>query len=86
MIPKVQKLIAVFWPSFLVAGLGTILIFTTLDPDEIITPVWIADMSHMEVYTLGFLFLWVLGILACYLTCYFQTPQDRICSSTSGCD
>lgn len=86
MIPRVQKLISVFWPSFVVAGLGTIVIFATLDPDEILSPVWLANLNRTEIYTVGFLFLWVLGIMSCFLTCYFQTPEDRICAKAPYCD
>ena len=64
MISKTQKLISIFWPSFLVAGLGTILLFTAIDPEEMISPVWLVDLPRLEIYTIGFLFLWVLGIMA----------------------
>lgn len=85
MIPKVQKQISVFWPSFVIAGLGTIIIFTTLDPREILSPAWLSNLSRLEIYTIGFLFLWVLGIMACFLTCYFQIPEDRICAKAPYC-
>jgi len=86
MISRTQKLISIFWPSFLVAGLGTILFFTAVDPDEMISPAWFVDLSRLEIYTIGFLFLWVLGIMACYLTCYFQKPEDRICVKAPYCE
>jgi len=31
-IPTIQKFIAVLWPSFLTAGIATILFFTAFDP------------------------------------------------------
>ena len=31
-IPTIQKVIAVLWPSFLVAGIETIVFFTIFDP------------------------------------------------------
>lgn len=85
MISKTQKLISIFWPSFLVAGLGTMLFFTAIDPEELISPSWLVNLSRLEIYTVGFLFLWVLGILACFLTCYFQKPEDKICAKTLNC-
>jgi len=85
MIPRFQKLITVFWPSFLMAGLGTILFFTAIDPGELISPAWLTRLTRLEIYTLGFLFLWVLGIMACFLTCYFQSPQDKICMKAPYC-
>ena len=85
MISLTQRLISIFWPSFLVAGLGTILIFVAIDPEELIGPSWFVSLSRLEAYTLGFLFLWVLMVLACFLTCYFQQPEDRICSKAPNC-
>lgn len=78
MIPKSQRLIAVFWPSFIMAGLGAILFFTAIDPGEMMGPSWLMGLDRLEVYTAGFLFFWVLTICACLLTCYFQRPEDSI--------
>lgn len=83
MIPRAQRMISIFWPSFLVAGLGTIVFFSAIDPREVISPAWVANMGRLEAYTGGFLFLWVLTSLACMLTCYFQRPEDRVCSTPS---
>ena len=86
MIPLSQRLISIFWPSFLVAGLGTILLFVAIDPAQMTGPAWLVSLSRLEVYTLGFLFFWVLMALACFLTCYFQKPEERICAQTGDCD
>ena len=85
MIPRVQQLISVFWPSFLIAGLGTILYFAAIDPSEMVSPAWFANLGRLEAYTVGFLFLWVLMVMACFLTCYFQTPEDKICAKAPRC-
>ena len=85
MIPLSQRLISIFWPSFLVAGLGTILFFVAIDPEEMIGPSWFVSLSRLEAYTLGFLFQWVLMALACFLTCYFQKPEERICAQNGDC-
>ncbi len=84
-IPRAQKLISIFWPSFLVAGLGTILFFVAIDPREMLSPPWFANLGRLEAYTVGFLFFWVLMALACFLTCYFQEPEDRICVQAPTC-
>lgn len=83
MIPETQKLISIFWPSFIVAGVGTILFFTAIDPREMLSPAWFVNLDRLEAYTIGFLLFWLLTILACALTCYFQKPEDRICVKSS---
>ena len=83
MITRVQRLIYIFWPSFLMAAIGSIILFSAIDPGELSSPGWMSNLSRLEAYTVGFLFLWVLTALACVLTCYFQTPEDRICSRKS---
>ena len=82
MIPRAQQMVAIFWPSFLLAGLGVIVMFTAIDPQEIVDPNWFANLNRLEAYTVGFLFLWLLTSMACMLTCYFQKPEDRVCVKT----
>ncbi|MEE9448062.1 MAG: hypothetical protein V3V09_08885 [Arenicellales bacterium] len=80
MIPKVQKLISIFWPSFIMAGVATMVYFTAVDPHEMVSPAWFVNLERLEAYTVGFLFFWALTASACMLTCYFQKPEDRICA------
>ncbi len=84
-IPRAQQLVSIFWPSFLVAGLGTIIFFTAIDPREMVSPAWFVNLGRLEAYTVGFLFFWVLMAVACFLSCYFQSPEDRICASAPTC-
>ncbi len=78
-------MISIFWPSFLMAGIGSIIFFTAIDPQEMISPAWVANLGRLEAYTIGFLFFWVLMAVACFLTCYFQNPEDRICAKAPIC-
>jgi len=75
--PKVQRIIAVFWPSFLTAGLATVLFFTAFDPQEIMLVSGYGNVSRIGGYTVGFFLLWILTASACGLTCYFQRPCDK---------
>ncbi len=84
-IPRAQQLISIFWPSFLVAGLGTIIFFAAIDPQEMVSPAWFVNLGRLEAYTVGFLFFWVLMAGACFLSCYFQSPEGRICASAPTC-
>ena len=70
-IPTVQKVIAIFWPSFLVAGLQTIVFFTLFDPQNVFVDY---DISRTGAYSVGFFLFWGFAILACLLTVYFTKP------------
>lgn len=70
-IPKIQKFIAVLWPSFLVAGLETIVFFTIFDPLNVFIEY---DVTRLGAYSIGFFIFWVFAILPCVLTLYFAKP------------
>ena len=72
--PMVQKIIAILWPSFLTAGLATILFFTAFDPELILTVSGYGNISRLGGYTIGFFLFWILTSSSCALTCYFQRP------------
>jgi len=73
-IPKIQKMISVFWPSFLTAGVATILFFTAFDPQLLMQVSGYGHISRMAGYTIGFFLFWLLTASTCALTCYFQQP------------
>ena len=73
-IPTVQKVIAVLWPSFLTAGVATILFFTAFDPELLMNVGGFEPVSRLGGYTIGFFLFWILTASTCVLTCYFQQP------------
>jgi len=73
-IPTIQKVISVFWPSFLTAGVATILFFTAFDPQLLMQVNGYESISRMAGYTIGFFLFWLLTASTCALTCYFQRP------------
>jgi len=76
-IPTIQKLIAILWPSFLTAGLATILFFTAFDPQLLILLSGYGEISRLGGYTIGFFLFWFLTASTCVLTCYFQRPCNN---------
>ena len=72
-LPLVQRLVSVLWPSFLVAGLGTVGLFTAFDPREIGQCLG-REVDRLGAYTVGFFVLWALTALSSALTCYFRRP------------
>lgn len=74
-IPTVQRVVAIFWPSFLTASLATVLFFATFNPEEIsICLGQTKAISNVGAYTIGFFLFWILTSSTCALTCYFQRP------------
>ena len=76
-IPKIQKIIAVLWPSFLTAGVATILFFTAFDPQLLMQVSGYGHISRLGGYTIGFFLFWALTSTTCALTCYFQKPCNK---------
>jgi len=82
-IPTVQRVIAVFWPSFLTAGLATVLFFTAFNPEEMSLCLGnTKPISNVGAYTIGFFLFWLLTSTTCALTCYFQRPCHQPVSPT----
>jgi hypothetical protein len=73
-IPMTQRIIAILWPSFLTAGVATILFFTAFDPEVILAVSGYGEVSRLGGYTIGFFLFWLLTSSSCALTCYFQRP------------
>lgn len=71
---RTQQIVAVMWPSFLMAGIATIVFFTVFDPDIILSGSVHHPVSRMAAYSIGFFCFWVLTAGSSALTCYFQRP------------
>ncbi len=76
-IPTVQKVIAVLWPSFLTAGVATILFFAYFDPQLLMQISGYGNISRMAGYTIGFFLFWLLTSVTCVISCYFQRPCEK---------
>ena len=70
-IPTIQKVIAVLWPSFLIAGVETVVFFTIFDPLNVFIDY---DVTRLGAYSIGFFLFWAFAILPCILTLYFAKP------------
>lgn len=69
----------VLWPSFLVAGVGSILFFAAVDPLLLrdAGPQRFENLSREAGYALGFLFFWALAAGAAALTLYMVRSVRR---------
>jgi len=73
-IPIIQRIVAILWPSFIVAGIATIVFTTAFDPDVIFDH----EISRLGGYTISFFLFWLLGAVTATLTCYFLKPCESI--------
>ena len=70
-IPKLQKCIAVLWPSFLTAGAATGLFFSAFDPYDLFPFGKETGLSRLGIYTIGFFLFWALTAVSGIGTLYF---------------
>ena len=70
-IPRIQKCIAVLWPSFLTAIVATGLFFSAFDPDDLFPFGEDTEVSRLGIYSIGFLLFWLITAVAGIGTLYF---------------
>ncbi len=69
---RMQRLIRVLWPAFVVAAGAEALFFTVFDPFELHFFGAPLEMSRMAIYTMGFFGFWGLGVAAATLTAFLS--------------
>lgn len=67
---KAKLLMWILWPAFLVACLGEGLLFSIIDPEELVFFSHHVELSKEGVYTVGFFVIWGLCALSSTLTIY----------------
>ncbi len=70
-LPVIQRIVAILWPSFVTAGIATILLTTAFDPDVIFSDY---DISRIGVYSITFFIFWIFGAVTAMTTCFFLRP------------
>ena len=73
-IPVTQRVIAVLWLSFLMAGIATGVFFSTIDPLELKYCVSFPEVSRTGAYTIGFFLFWILTASSSLLAVFFTYP------------
>ena len=74
-IPLIQRVVAVLWPAFIMAGIATVLFTTAFDPADIFIDY---DISRLGSYTICFFLFWSFGAITAAATCYFLKPCEAI--------
>jgi hypothetical protein len=73
-----QRWIWVLWPGFLVAIPAVGVVFTLVDPADVYLFGRSFEGHRLGAYTLGFLFLWGVGIACSALTCLLQRSPFEV--------
>jgi hypothetical protein len=73
-----QRILWVLWPSFLVAGVAELLVFSVFDPIDLHVFGVPLEAGRMPVYTIGFFFFWALGASAAALTVFLQRSPVEV--------
>ena len=74
-IPLIQRIVAVLWPAFIMAGIATVLFTTAFDPAIIFIE---HDISRLGCYTITFFLFWAFGAETAAATCYYLKPCEAI--------
>ena len=73
-----QDLAAVLWPSFLAAGVATMLFFAFFDPVELYPAMAIPfELSRMQGYGLGFFFFWLITAASSAMSVFLARTAHR---------
>lgn len=76
---RLRVLGAVLWPSFLTAGVATMVFFANIDPETLRSqtlPDW--QISRQAGYTIGFFMFWAVTAASSLLSVFlFRTPPHR---------
>lgn len=73
-----MKWIQVLWPSFLIAGIGAIVFFTVIDPQELYFMGQPVHFSLIATYSIGFICLWIICAVSSLLTIFLQQTADEL--------
>ncbi|MCE2990136.1 MAG: hypothetical protein LW838_08325 [Nitrosomonadaceae bacterium] len=68
--------LVILWPSFVAAGIGISIIFTLIDPMELVVLGEHIRASRTTIYSLGFFIIWAIAALAAALTSFLQLGRN----------
>lgn len=66
-------LMVILWPSFLTACVASGLLFSLIDPEQLVLLDNRIELSSLGAYTIGFFVFWLLGAISSGLTVLLST-------------
>ena len=71
-----KQMMWILWPSFIAAGIGVGIVFTLIDPMELVVLGDHVRASRTTIYSLGFFILWAIAAMASAMSCFLATGND----------
>ena len=75
---RVQRLVRMLWPGFVVAAVAEAIFFTVFDPFELHFFGAPLELSRMAIYTMGFFGFWGLGVAASMLSQFLERGAAEV--------
>lgn len=73
-----QKIFAILWPSFIVAGIAEGLFFTVIDPQELYFFGQEVHFSKIGMYSIGFFLFWLTCAASSLMTVLLQLTASEV--------
>lgn len=77
-LPRVQRVSAILWPSFLLSVIATGAFFSLFDPYELFSCQGEPPLTRIGAYSIGFFLFWLLTASSSFLTVYFLRPCELV--------
>jgi hypothetical protein len=74
---KWRQPLCVLWPSFLLAGFGSAIVFAFIDPLDVVIFGHI-QLGREWLYTIGFFWLWCVAATSSFLTLYLRPDKGDV--------
>jgi hypothetical protein len=75
---RIQRLIRMLWPAFVVAAVAEAIFFTVFDPFELHFFGAPLDLPRTAIYTMGFFGFWGLGVVASLLSAFLERSPVEV--------
>lgn len=73
-----RKVMAILWPSFLMAGIAVGVFFSLVNPQELYLFGKVVDYPPLAAYTMGFFAFWALCACSSALTYFLDRNAEQI--------
>ena len=73
-----KRMMWILWPSFIAAGIGVGIVFTLVDPMELVVLGDHVRASRTTIYSLGFFILWAITAMASAMSCFLAAGSDEL--------
>ncbi len=73
----IRLILSILWPSFVAAGIGIGVIFTLVDPLELVILGEHTHASRTAIYSIGFFILWTIAAIASAMSCLLLAGGRR---------